>query len=304
MIKIENRSGVSTSVVLCDGCGDVIHENEIAAAAVETVCESNGTARVEHRHEDCASGATRIKTPPGTATPATGAGVSVHVRLDSLRSWFDEGPRLTLAKALDLMHGLLFELAQIHDSRIIHRNLHPGCILVDAAGNVTITGFGLAVGPGLPHAGNRGELSGAVVTMSPEQIQGTGCDARSDIFQAGVIFYQMLTGEPPFAALGAWSSAKKILSEDPAPPSSVNPAIPPLLDGVVLRALAKDPSQRYERAAEFAWAIVRAVPELHPPIMRRANALKRLATKLARAWVWASRGLHARWSRAFRRPPK
>jgi serine/threonine protein kinase len=159
---------------------------------------------------------------------------------------------MTLAEALDVMHGLLFALGEIHDDGIIHRNLHPGCVVVNKAGDVTLTGFELAVGPGMPPAGGRCEMSGALVTMSPEQILGAGCDARSDIFQAGVIFYQMLTGKPPFAAPGAWSKAKKIVSEDPAPPSSVSPSVPASLDVISLRALAKDPSQRYERAAEFA----------------------------------------------------
>jgi serine/threonine-protein kinase len=158
------------------------------------------------------------------------------------------------------MRRLLLALGNIHTKKIVHRNLHPGCVLVDHAGRVTISGLDLAVGPGLPATTNHGEMAGGWVTMSPEQIQGAGCDARSDIFQAGVIFYQLLTGEPPFAASGAWGRAKKILSEDPAPPSSINTAIPAWLDTASLRALAKQPSQRYGSAAEFAAALASAAP--------------------------------------------
>jgi eukaryotic-like serine/threonine-protein kinase len=178
-----------------------------------------------------------------------------------LRSLFDDGVRLTLAQALNLMRSRLGALGKMHADEIVHRNLHSGCVLVDEAGRVTLTGFDLAVGPGMPGTGAKGEMSGAWVTMSPEQIQGAGCDARSDIFQVGVIFYQLLTGTPPFAASGAWSRAKQILSEDPAPPSSINAAIPAWLDVVSLRALAKERNQRYGSAAEFAAALASAAPD-------------------------------------------
>jgi serine/threonine-protein kinase len=173
----------------------------------------------------------------------------------SLKSLFDGGVRPTPAEALDLMRSLLCALAKLHADGIVHRNLHPGCVLVDEAGRVTLAGLALAAGPGLPRTGTDGELSGALVTMSPEQIQGTGCDIRSDIFQAGVIFYQLLTGIPPFAAAGAWGRAKQVIGEDPTPPSLIDAAIPAWLDAATLRALAKDPSQRYGSAAEFAAAL-------------------------------------------------
>jgi len=179
----------------------------------------------------------------------------------SLRSLFDDGDRLTLTQALNLMRNLLGALGKIHADEIVHRNLHPGCVLVDEVGRVTLTGLELAVGPGMPATGTSGEMSGAWVTMSPEQIQGEDCDLRSDIFQVGVIFYQLLTGKPPFAAPGAWSRAKQILGEDPAPPSSIDAAVPAWLDGVSLRALAKERSKRYGSAAEFAAALLSAAPD-------------------------------------------
>ena len=159
------------------------------------------------------------------------------------------------------MRNLLGELAKVHADGIVHRNLHRECVLVDKAGRVTLTGFELAVGPGLPRTGTRGEMSGAWVTMSPEQIQGTGCDTRSDIFQAGVIFYQLLTGIPPFAAAGAWGRAKQIISENPTPPSSIDATIPAWLDAAALRALAKDPSQRYGSAADFTAALTQGAQD-------------------------------------------
>jgi len=179
----------------------------------------------------------------------------------SLKSLYDHGQRPTLAEALDLMRNLLDALAKVHADGIVHRNLHRGCVLVDREGRVSLTGFDLAVGPGLSHRESKGEMSGALVSMSPEQIQGTGCDARSDIFQVGVIFYELLTGKPPFNAPGAWGRAKQTLSEDPALPSSVDAAIPGWLDVASLRALAKDPNQRYGSAAEFSAALAPAMPD-------------------------------------------
>jgi serine/threonine protein kinase len=193
---------------------------------------------------------------PGEVKVRTG-----EKRATSLRSLFDDGDRLTPDQALNLMRSLLGALGKIHADEIVHRNLHPGCVLVDEAGRVTLTGFELAVGPGMLGTGAGGEMSGGWVTMSPEQIQGEGCDARSDIFQVGVIFYQLLTGKPPFAAPGAWSRAKQILNEDPAPPSSIDVAIPAWLDGVSLRALAKERTQRYGSAGEFAAALASAASD-------------------------------------------
>lgn len=173
----------------------------------------------------------------------------------SLKAKFGDGVQPTVGEALDLMRKLLGALAKVHADGIVHRNLHRGCVFVDESGRVTLTGFELAVGPGLPTRDSKGEMSGALVTMSPEQIQGAGCDARTDIFQVGVIFYQLITGRPPFDASGAWGRAKQTLSTDPPLPSSINKAIPTWLDVVLLRALAKDPKKRYENADEFLAAL-------------------------------------------------
>jgi len=94
--------------------------------------------------------------------------------------------------------------------------------------------------------------------MSPEQIQGHAIDRRSDIFSAGVILYEFLCGAKPFPGSGAWTIAKKILTDQPVAPSTVNPALSPLFDAVVNKALAKNAKDRYQTARQFGFALQRA----------------------------------------------
>src|SRR5881296_3678356 len=101
-------------------------------------------------------------------------------------------------------------------------------------------------------------MIGTPAYMSPEQIQGQRIDRRTDIFSAGIILYQFLTGQKPFTGEGAWTVAKKIIQDDPPIPSSINMALSPEFDRVVAKALAKHPDQRFATAREFAHALKRA----------------------------------------------
>src|SRR2546427_129398 len=103
-----------------------------------------------------------------------------------------------------------------------------------------------------------GTMVGTPAYMSPEQIQGQRIDRRTDIFSAGIILYQFLTGQKPFTGEGAWTVAKKIIQEDPPMPSSLNVAVSPEFDRVVAKALAKNPDQRFATAREFSQALKRA----------------------------------------------
>jgi serine/threonine-protein kinase len=103
-----------------------------------------------------------------------------------------------------------------------------------------------------------GMVVGTPAYMSPEQVNSAPLDRRTDIFSAGVIFYEFLCGQKPFTGGGAWAIAKKIISEDPPAPSSLNPALSPLFDAVVAKALAKNAAERYQTARQFGFAIQRA----------------------------------------------
>src|SRR5258706_270674 len=103
-----------------------------------------------------------------------------------------------------------------------------------------------------------GAVVGTPAYMSPEQIQGNPIDRRTDIFSAGVILYEFLSGTKPFTGTGAWTIAKKIIGEEPAAPSTLNPSVSPLFDAVVAKSLSKDATGRYQTAREFGFALKRA----------------------------------------------
>src|SRR5437762_10228747 len=149
--------------------------------------------------------------------------------------------------------------------------------MLDSQGRAKLTDFGVArvTDSDRTHAERTqaGTVVGTPAYMSPEQIQGQRIDRRTDIFSAGVILYQFLTGQKPFTGEGAWTVAKKIIQEDPPMPSSINMALSPEFDRVVAKALAKNPDQRFATAREFSQALKRAaegkpaIPEAEPTLV-------------------------------------
>lgn len=178
-------------------------------------------------------------------------------RPETLASLLAQEGRLPLAKALQLARALLGELRKLHADGVIHRNLHPGCVRLDPGGGVTLAGLELARTKNAPNPPPGGEMSGAIRTMAPEQVLGGPTDERTDVYQAGLIFYRLMTGKPAFEAQGAWSLARKVSSEDPVPPSIVDPEVPRALSDLILKALSRNAADRFSSAAEFAEALSR-----------------------------------------------
>ena len=183
-----------------------------------------------------------------------------------LKDALDAGERFSLPDLLRMMAELLDALDIAHEAGVIHRDVKPANVMLDDAGRVKLTDFGVAritdPDADLGEATRAGVMIGTPSYMSPEQIQGQPIDRRTDVFSAGVLFYQLVTGKKPFEGTG-WALARKIVQEDPVWPSALV-QVPPEIDRVAAHALAKDPKDRYQTAHAFARAL-RRVAEGKPP---------------------------------------
>ena len=180
-----------------------------------------------------------------------------------LKQHFDAEQRFELKEAVRVMSELLDALDFAHSAGVIHRDVKPANVMLDAQGRTKLTDFGVArvqdPDRSQMERTQAGTMIGTPAYMSPEQITGSAIDHRSDLFSAGIILYQFLTGEKPFTGGGAWTIAKKIVQEDPPRPSSLNSAVTPHFDAVVKKALSKHPGTRYQSAKDFAAALKRAL---------------------------------------------
>lgn len=174
------------------------------------------------------------------------------IRGDELKSYFDRKTVFSLADAVRMTSELLDALGYAHEQGIVHRDIKPANIMLDAQLRVKLTDFGVAR---LSEAGSEHTQAGTMVGtpsyMSPEQITGNPVGPRSDLFAAGIVLYQLLTGERPFSGTGHWAVQRQIVEEQPVPPSELNPDLDPALDAIVYRALAKNPESRYPYARAF-----------------------------------------------------
>lgn len=169
-----------------------------------------------------------------------------------LKEHLDSGVQFSLEKSLGLMIDLLDALDYAHSHGIVHRDIKPANIMLDQSGRLKLTDFGVVKMIDKQEGTQAGTMVGTPGYMSPEQILGTSVSPRSDIFAAGVVLYQLLTWKKPFTGEGVFTIQQKIVNEDHVPPSTLNASLPPFLDQVVNKALAKKPEDRYARASEFA----------------------------------------------------
>ncbi|HEX2087699.1 MAG TPA: Stk1 family PASTA domain-containing Ser/Thr kinase [Solirubrobacteraceae bacterium] len=174
-----------------------------------------------------------------------------------------QGP-LEPVPAIDLAIQILRAARFAHKRGIIHRDLKPHNVIVDAEGRAKVTDFGIARA-GASDMTETGSILGTAQYLSPEQAQGHAVSAQSDLYAIGIVLYEMLTGTVPFEGDSAVTIALKQVSEPPLPPSRLNPAVTPDLEVVVLRALAKEPSQRFADADEFITALEYARAGLEEP---------------------------------------
>jgi serine/threonine-protein kinase len=191
--------------------------------------------------------------------------VMEFVRGRELKGFLDDGEIFARDEAVRIVCELLAALDFAHRQGVVHRDVKPANVMLDAERRVKLTDFGVArMTDGGSDRTQAGTMVGTPSYMSPEQIQGFKVGSRTDIFAVGIILYQFLTGTKPFPGPGVWAVQKQIVHDDPVPPSVACPEIDPRFDAVVARALAKEPDARYGSAAEFAedlLAVHRAVGE-------------------------------------------
>ncbi len=175
-----------------------------------------------------------------------------YVEGASLNDLIERG--LSVPEAVEIVRQVLGAARYAHANGIVHRDLKPQNVLVDAEGRARVTDFGIARA-GASEITQTGSVLGTAQYLSPEQAQGLPVTAASDIYSIGVMLYEALTGRVPFEAESPVTVALKQVSERPRPPSELNPQVSLALDAVVLKALAKDPANRFASADEFLAAL-------------------------------------------------
>jgi eukaryotic-like serine/threonine-protein kinase len=152
---------------------------------------------------------------------------------------------------IEYARQILAAIGHAHRNGIVHRDIKPHNVVVDPDGRLKVTDFGIARS-GASQMTEAGSIIGTAQYLSPEQAKGAPVDQRSDLYAVGVVLYEMLTGKVPFSGDTPLEIAMKHLSKVPEPPSKLRPEISEDLDMIVLRALAKDPDERYQSAEEMA----------------------------------------------------
>jgi beta-lactam-binding protein with PASTA domain/tRNA A-37 threonylcarbamoyl transferase component Bud32 len=168
-----------------------------------------------------------------------------------------QGP-MSQQKVIEVMADVCAALDFSHKHNIIHRDVKPANIMINRSGAVKVMDFGIAraLGEG-QNMTQTAAVIGTAQYLSPEQARGEAVDARSDVYAAGCVLFELLTGEPPFTGDTPVAVAYQHVREDPRSPSEINPSVTPQLDAIVLKALSKNPANRYQSSAEMRADLVR-----------------------------------------------
>jgi beta-lactam-binding protein with PASTA domain/tRNA A-37 threonylcarbamoyl transferase component Bud32 len=240
--------------------------------AVKTLREDlarDQTFQARFRRE--AQSAASLNHPSIVAVYDTGEDVAGHAPVPyivmeyvdgrTLRDLLREDRRLLPERAMEITDGVLRALEYSHRNGIVHRDIKPGNVMLTREGNVKVMDFGIAraVSDSQATMTQTAQVIGTAQYLSPEQARGERVDARSDLYSTGCLLYELLTGRPPFTGDSPVAIAYQHVRENPIPPSRVDPEIPGWADAIVLKAMAKDPGDRYQSAAEMQQDIRRAL---------------------------------------------
>src|SRR4051812_39979252 len=196
-----------------------------------------------------------------TTTGATPYIVMEYVEGETLRDVIRREGHLSSERAMSLAADICGALDFSHRNGIVHRDVKPGNVMITPQGTVKVMDFGIAraVSDSAATMTSTAAVIGTAQYLSPEQARGESVDARSDVYSAGCLLYELVTGTPPFTGDSPVAVAYQHVREDPKTPSSLNPEIPPALDAILLKAMSKNPANRYQSAADMRADLLRAV---------------------------------------------
>ncbi|MFD1212395.1 protein kinase, partial [Arthrobacter sp. GCM10027362] len=227
---------------------------------------------------------------PGGYNLSTPFIVMEYVSGRTLRELIKSGD-LTCDQAVEYTLGVLSALEYSHRSGIVHRDIKPANVMVTPQGNVKVMDFGIAraLADSAATMTQTQAIIGTAQYLSPEQARGEAVDARSDLYSAACLLYEMLAGRPPFVGDSPVSVAYQHVRELPEPPSRYNPMVSSALDAVLARALQKDKADRFQDAAAFG-AALRAARAGIPPAGPDAGPTQALPTQAAATSQLAAAG--------------
>ncbi len=215
--------------------------------------------------------------------------VMEYVAGRTLRDVLREGRKILPERALEITSGILTALDYSHRAGIIHRDIKPGNVMLTPTGDVKVMDFGIAraVSDASSTMTQTAAVVGTAQYLSPEQARGETVDSRSDVYSTGCVLYELLTGRPPFVGDSPVSVAYQHVREPVVPPTEVDPELPPEVDTIVLKALAKRVDDRYQSAAAMRQDIERLLAgqpvQGTPPASRPSTSTPVAATGVTRA---------------------
>jgi len=210
----------------------------------------------------------------------------------TLEHMIETEQRLDESSIVSIARQTADALGFAHQRGIVHRDIKPANIMLTQSGRVKVADFGIAK-VGSTKMTQTGMLLGSPSYMAPEHFLGQPLDGRSDIFALGILLYELITGQPPFAAENLGTLSYKIVHEDPVPPIKLNPGMNPKLNALVVKALARDPADRFQTAEEMCSALdalgmplVGTKTERTEPLLVRTVALPVPSKKRRRTGLW------------------
>ncbi|MGH9024908.1 MAG: protein kinase domain-containing protein [Acidimicrobiia bacterium] len=252
------RGGMAT-VWLAD---DPVLARRVAVKVLRAELGANGDLRTRFQREAVA--AARLSHSGIVATYDTGDDDGVAyivmelVEGTTVRRLLDSEGALSIPRSVDLSVQVADALQHAHQQGLVHRDIKPGNVLVTHHDRVKVTDFGIAKLTGDDDLTRTGTVLGTARYLAPEQVNGGVIDARTDVYALGLLVYEMMCGNPPFAAETDMATAVARLTNDAPSLRRYRPELAPELDAVVTRALARDPDRRFESAAEFRRALAGA----------------------------------------------